>query len=546
VGVGQGREPSGRPSRGESLAEWGLGLALACVSSIPHLYLWLRIWEPGFSYGWGIPPYPEDVLAYSAWVKQAADGAFLFVVKYTATEQTPQIIQPYFYGVGLLQRLVGSSSGFALFVARLIAVVVFGKLLGVLLRQTGLAAEQRLGAALLIGFATGVGAFFVSDGFVPSDLWVVDLNVLWSLAWNGLFAFALCLLTGFAILFRRGLDSADADRGRLCFLGAGACLAGLAFVHPYDVFVTACIALSMLVFELAARKPREIAEAALWVALPALPAGLYQLQLSLSHPVLSRHAEMGGMESPSPLSYALGLGLPLLFAGAGALAAFRGGSARRRPDLRWLAVWVLLCALAAYLPIWFQRKMVFAIGIPIGVLASYGIGVLAGAGPRRRLVYWSAIAVILLLSFAGSHRHNFEAVHAGVRSDPLAYFDPDEFLAAADFLDRETSPNDIVLADLVASRSLPGRSGNTVVFGHWAQTVDLRERAAWYAHLLGAGSPLSPSQRRDSLSRSPVSYVLVDERMKRTMGGGVPDWLRAATRSRYDVGGYEVLEVVRD
>jgi hypothetical protein len=46
VGVGQGREP--------------------CVSAIPHRYRWLRSWEPGFSYGWGIPPYTEDVLAYTA------------------------------------------------------------------------------------------------------------------------------------------------------------------------------------------------------------------------------------------------------------------------------------------------------------------------------------------------------------------------------------------------------------------------------------------------------------------------------------------------
>jgi hypothetical protein len=545
-----GRGSSHRSSTGESLKEWGFGLFLALVSSLPHLYLWIRIWEPGFIYGWGIPPYPEDVLAYAAWVKQAADGAWLFVVKYTAIAQEPQIVQPYFWAVGQLQRMLASSPGFALFVARAVAVAFFGKLLFVLLRQAGVRAEQRWGAALLIGFATGVGGFFVGEGFAAADLWVVDLNVFWSLAWNGLFAFALCLLVSVAILFQRGLAATASDRRNLAFLGVGVCLALLAFVHPYDVFVAACIGISLLVFAREGRSLRELAASGAWIAVPALPAGLYQLQLSSTHPVLSRHAQMGGMESPSPLSYVLGIGLPLVFAAIGALATFSkgkpGDEGRGQADLRWLVVWVGLCLVAAFLPIWFQRKMVFAIGIPIGVLASHGIERIAGSGPRRRIVYWSLIGVILVVSFAGSHRHNAEAAMAAIRSDPFAYFDSDAFSQVGRFLDRETDANEVVLADLAVSRSVPGRSGNTVIFGHWAQSVDLRERADWFKQLFSAASPLSDHQKRRSLMGSPVSLVLVDERLRRMMGGQVSPWLRGATRSIYLEGGYEVLRVLRD
>ena len=50
-------------------------------TSLPYLALWLRAdsfsGEPGSVYAWILPPYPEDGLAYLAWVKQAAQGAAL-------------------------------------------------------------------------------------------------------------------------------------------------------------------------------------------------------------------------------------------------------------------------------------------------------------------------------------------------------------------------------------------------------------------------------------------------------------------------------------
>src|ERR1700719_25120 len=57
---------------------------------------------PGSHYTWIIPPCPDDLLAYAAWAQQAAHGAWLFKLKFTALPHHGFFFNPFFLICGWL------------------------------------------------------------------------------------------------------------------------------------------------------------------------------------------------------------------------------------------------------------------------------------------------------------------------------------------------------------------------------------------------------------------------------------------------------------
>ncbi len=104
------------------------------------------------------------------------------------------------------------------------------------------------------------------------------------------------------------------------------------------------------------------------------------------------------------------------------------------------------------------------------------------------------------------------------------YLHRDE-VAALEWLEANTSPDDVVFSGLDVGQYIPSVSGNRAFLAHWTMTVnfyDKRERVAAFFH------PSTPDeQRRDTLCRFGVRYVFYG--MEERGAGGLPElpYLRA-------------------
>ena len=97
---------------------------MVLATSVPYLLNWLAT-PAGFHYTWIVPPYPEDAFGYMAWTQQAAQGHFLFQLKFTALPHAAFLFHPFFLIAGWLSRLFAGNIGFTLFALKEAGVVFF-------------------------------------------------------------------------------------------------------------------------------------------------------------------------------------------------------------------------------------------------------------------------------------------------------------------------------------------------------------------------------------------------------------------------------------
>ena len=148
--------------------------------------------------------------------------------------------------------------------------------------------------------------------------------------------------------------------------------------------------------------------------------------------------------------------------------------------------------------------------------------------------------MLLVPISAATQAVNARATLAQLSLDSAAYYAPSPLAHALGFLAAQRSPDSVVLAGPNTSRLIPGLSGNTVLYGHWAQAVDASARMAWLAFLFNPKSPITDAQRLAELQRAGVRYLLLDAD-GRAFLGDLPAWLRAGTSRIFQDGEVEIL-----
>ena len=97
------------------------------------------------------------------------------------------------------------------------------------------------------------------------------------------------------------------------------------------------------------------------------------------------------------------------------------------------------------------------------------------------------------------------------------YYISNEMMDGLNFLKARTRPDEVVFATWETSRMIPGYSGNTVLWGHWAMSVDLEERKQWDARLFDKNSNWQDPQRSDDFWGAGVQYIFADDGMKESI-----------------------------
>jgi len=482
-------------------------------TSLP--YLWNFFVRPqGSRYAWILPPFRDDSYGYMAWSQQAAHGALLFKLKFTALPHSPFLFQPFFLLCGWAIRLTGANPGVVHFVAKEIGVVLFFLLFYRYTDYLRLSAFQSLVASVLVGISSGVGGAIAmmfgrhEPPNISADLWMPEVSTYWSLLWNPLFPWSLALMLLTIYLLDRGTRD---ERPRDLWL-AGLAAGVLVLIHPYSQ----PLLLALAVLVIAVRRRQRGLGYLVRYLLPLAPFVGYIVALTLWQPLVSKHSTSGTMDSPSLWLYVTGFGLPLLIWAAG-VAIDRG---RWMKQYWQLAAWFGLSLALAYAPLWFQRKLILGAHIPLCVLAAVSFDLLLAKCGSLRTVKWAlaAATVVLVPLLALTPVYLIVELNREVQVNVFGvYYISPAVDAGLNYLKRHSKPDDVVMASLGMSLMIPAYAGNTVVWGHWAMAVDTEERKAWSRALFSPPQNWYDEARAKNFWGSGIDYIFASGVIKKGM-----------------------------
>lgn len=505
-----------------SLTAFRLGWVVFMVFATSAPYLLNYFSTPaGGHYTWILPPYPEDSFGYMAWAQQAAQGHLLLQLKFTALPNSPFLFNPFFLAAGWLSHLLGGNIGSSLFLLKEIGVVCFLLVFFKYIDYLGLNRFQSTVATILVGVSSGLGGLLVWFGLgnpathFSGDLWVVDMNTFWSLLWNPLFPWSLTLML--LALFR--LDRGSRDGRSSDFYVGGAITGVLALVHPYSQPLLFAFA---VIVTLLRRQAAALGCLVRFFA-AALPCVIYVGLVTMLNPLISKHDSLGQMISPSPAGYALGFGLPLLLVVAGLVLERKQLVKHCWPVL----LWFVLSAVLAYFPFWFQRKLIFGAHVPLCIVAAVALDLILNRFSNFRTRGWAtaALAVVLLPLLVSTPVYLLASQTREVRANTDGYYYVShDVMDGLHFLKTETKPSAVVFARIETSRLIPGLAGNTVVWGHWAQTVDLAQRQHWITNLFNPHADWTAPDRAREFWSTNIQYIFADGPLKQSVEQGRYRW----------------------
>jgi hypothetical protein len=337
-----------------------LGLAVASLTTLPYVLAALlpphgRSFKGFFIFG-------DDHYFYLSFVRQAQDGALLFVNKYNDVPHGPGLVNLEWSLVGSLAWLLGWP-GFAAY--RLVAIgasLLLLVLADTWLRGAGLPESHRLAGLTLVLAGGGFGGLLLASGGRE----IMDcLDIM-----TGLFPFLglLCnphFTIGTALLLA-ALWAACRDTPR-AQATAVALATALALVRPYDLVLFVALRGSVVAVTAPWRR---------WLPLLAPLAGLlpvivYEYWVFYRHPGFARFAQ-----TPYPLpalrDLALALGPAAVLAGLGLRAP--APSPEQRLLRAHLVAWTLVGLLIVVVrPVHYSLQFAVALGFPLLALGALGL-----------------------------------------------------------------------------------------------------------------------------------------------------------------------------
>ncbi len=489
---------------------WAILVLHLLLVSLP--YLWALTTTPnGFVYG-GLLYNPDDQNVHLAWARQAAEGHFFFRDLFT-TESLISGERPLF--TNLLCWLIGTLStlttiptvwlyhAFRIVFAALTLLLFFAL-------TTRLTADRRvrLISTALVAFAGGVG--FLS-ALLPGFNWMDRPDNASFPMMPEAFTFASSLvftlnIASMALLLAVYLFSLHAweTGSRKAIVGAGISTLLLANFHTYDVFP-----LLAALFPWAIIAGRSSTQRGHWAFLPVVTMGaaipvLYQLFVFRGSEEF-RVKALTNTPAPPIWDVAISYGPLLLLAIGGAILAWR------EVKMRLPVFWMLATLILIYAPVSFARKMIEGLHLPLCFLAAVGLVWLIGKlqPSAQRLI---AVVVVLVLSLSSfqfvtwclDNARDNNASRANVLMPPLYLTQGDA--AAMQFL-KEQPRGKVVLCLPFIGNYVPRESGQTVMIGHWAETLHFTDKLGQVLSFYGG--KMEAAQAKEWLRANRIGYVVI-------------------------------------
>ncbi len=445
-------------------------LLLAALTTAPYILGWAsqgsdKVFS-GFFYG------TDDGSSYLGKMRLGAQGRWDFSLFYTAEKHDSAglLFLPYIIP-GQIVRLFMSDTdprltGTLLGVFHLMRVV-FGVLL-VTVMYRFIAAflrskRARLLALILATFGGGFGWLVLPFGSVPPEFYIPEgftFQILFGLPHLAL-ARAM-LLTGLLLI----MDSRTSRAGLagICWL-----IVGLA-VPFYLVIIYAIVGAWGLATWVRNRAfPTQLFIRCVVAGGITLPLFLYNVVIFTGNPAFAQWSAQNLLPSPPIVHYVLAY-LPL------AVLAFIGGRwawRRAKLDMRYtlLIGWPLIVPILVYLPINVQRRMAEAVIVPLSILASAGVMLLAKRARKSYRKSWRRTSALVLLATLPVTLFLLLGGFLTALGSQPPTFHPAAEIAALNWLNEHAAPGEVVLGSFETGNIIPAYTNLRVYVGHGPETL---------------------------------------------------------------------------
>lgn len=469
-----------------------------------------------------------DTNTYLAWIRQSADGHWLFRDLYTTEPHSRSLFHPLFLVLGRIARATGLSPEVVHGGAR----VVFGLLFLLLaFRFVAFFVEgrfERRATFVLLSVSGGLGWLHLFEPIRRiSESWFligwIESNSFLSIYALPLFAVSLVFLV---LTFGLMVRAFEERRGFLAVL-SGIASAVLFLIHFFDVGIVYAVLLLFVLARWIVWKDRaalvsDAKLAAIHFGVSA-PAVALNFALSLINPVFREHAWKGATTlAPSFWLYCGAFGLVGVLACIGAVEALIARSSQEEVLLNrrlFLVVWAVAVPFLVFAPLPFQRRFVEGVHIAMAILAGLGIAALVRRFGWKRGPTW---AVAILLTVPGNAFLLWEDTRylgANVHGDGMAGFVSRDLLDAAAWIRQLADRGAVLFSSYETGNYLPALTGNPVYIGHSPQTLRFEEKARATQAFFAVATP--DEARRGILSASGAAFVVHGPR-ERLLGAFEP------------------------
>lgn len=477
-----------RPFRTEDVSthEWRwvayLGGFLVALTLLP--YAWAMFVSDNTWSFMGVLANPQDGATYFAKIRQGMQGNWLFELQYTPETHDRAGFFLFYLLLGHLARLLGFSTVVIFHLAR-VATSFF---MFTALYQLGAYVWQRLRPRRLFLALTAMGSglgwlviiIYPTVDPLPPDLNVPEGFPLYAAYANPHFPLSigcLALLAGICLqVFRPGFkESPNVDNGGLSVIVYSIILA---IIQPPALMSIGGALVVFIVVNAYTRREipwHEVRWTAM-ICLPAFPIALYYVLVFRTNDIFGQFNEQNITPSPNILLTIFGYGLLLLVAFPGIARAARRFE---RDGDQFMLIWLIVAAVALYLPYPLQRRFFIGLIIPIVFFAVRSLEDYWFSKVRTR---WHKLALILLFVFMlpsniialgiplfGAVANREEGAEAGLLVDR-------DYAEIYDWLEEFGAEGEVVLASSEISLWVPAETDLRVIYGHPYETVPSEDR----------------------------------------------------------------------
>ena len=494
-----------------------LSVLVILITAAPYLYACLSAPE-GYFYNGLHSLTPGDSPVYFSYINQIKAGNLVLRDYFTSELQEKGLINFFWLKVGLFARIFNLPADIAFHVFRLILIPIFLVILYIFISYFFKEKNKRKVSLFFICFASGIGAYFAGvfdvlypfDQYAfiykwPVDLWMPEANIFLTLYQTPHFIASLTLLVCFFCFMLLALENKN------YFYSFLAGLVGLIWFnfHPfYFPYVFAILLVYFLILICQSKKISLIWHyfLALILSLPFVFYHYYKIQTDL---VIGERASQNLLPTPPVLFVFLGFGFLLIFALAGLYYLIRNRILFKDNKKVFLAAWLFVGLILIYSPVFFQRRFLQGLEIPViffAIIFFYDYSAFFKKYFEKNLVL--AIFFFIII-FGFSTLFNLVRDLSYYKNNLNKFYLPIEYKEATNWLEENNSEDKIILSYEINGQFIPAFVNQQVYLAHGIETINYKEKKEKTA--LFFASQLNEQEDKDFLEQNNIGYIFYSD-----------------------------------
>ncbi|MDP2685168.1 MAG: hypothetical protein Q8P20_09115 [bacterium] len=415
----------------------------------------------------------EDSNSYLSWIKQAQEGDILFKDKFTSELTKNLIFHPVFLFIGWTSNVLSVPIIYLWFLTIIIANIFLLFTIYIFFSVFFKNIYHRIIAFLLALTSSGFAWFL--ERF-SGDHYLSEISVFRIINRPFIVAFALGLMLWFFIFALRSFKDKAPNKYAI-FAG----LAGLvlALIHPYNIVTIFVVLAVYIIINIPIKK---YFKNFLWIfILPLFPI-IYDLIIQQLDWVINEHNKISINLELNFFFIIFSFGLMFICSIPAIYLIIKKGQKR----YYFLVFWAILSLIMVYLPFSFRWRLILGAQIPLVILTTYFLGhlydlfsknikkVLKSSRIKKSIVITLFIILLLLSSLTTINQYN--DLFKEILNHEYPFYIDQDVMQGIEWLNEYTNNEDIVFSSEEIGNFIPGRSGNIVYLGHWAQTINYLDK----------------------------------------------------------------------